>query len=69
MHRHEGMQAIVVGGSIGGLTSALLLRELGFTVDVTSGHRRNSTIAAAASSCNRSPCGGSTDTARGGSPS
>ncbi|MGW0160902.1 FAD binding domain-containing protein [Mycobacterium sp. NPDC003323] len=26
--------AIVVGGSIGGLTAALLLRELGFTVDV-----------------------------------
>ncbi len=34
MHRYEGVRAAVVGGSIGGLTSALLLRELGFTVDV-----------------------------------
>src|SRR4051794_18284114 len=29
-----GHRAIVVGGSIGGLTSALLLRRLGFDVDV-----------------------------------
>ncbi|MFC5992854.1 NAD(P)-binding protein [Pseudonocardia hispaniensis] len=34
MHRYEGSRAVVVGGSIGGLTSALLLRELGFSVDV-----------------------------------
>ncbi|MCD2191490.1 FAD binding domain-containing protein [Actinomycetospora soli] len=34
MHSYEGSRAVVVGGSIGGLTSALLLRELGFTVDV-----------------------------------
>ncbi|MFC4948790.1 FAD-dependent monooxygenase [Pseudonocardia sp. GCM10023141] len=34
MHRYEGARAAVVGGSIGGLTSALLLRELGFAVDV-----------------------------------
>lgn len=30
----QGLRAVVVGGSIGGLTSALLLRELGFRVDV-----------------------------------
>ena len=34
MHRYDGFRAAVVGGSIGGLFSALLLRELGFTVDV-----------------------------------
>ncbi len=34
MHHYEGSRAVVVGGSIGGLTSALLLRKLGFTVDV-----------------------------------
>jgi 2,6-dihydroxypyridine 3-monooxygenase len=34
MNRYEGSRAVVVGGSIGGLTSALLLRELGFSVDV-----------------------------------
>jgi 2,6-dihydroxypyridine 3-monooxygenase len=31
---YTGSRAIVVGGSIGGLTSALLLRKLGFDVDV-----------------------------------
>jgi 2-polyprenyl-6-methoxyphenol hydroxylase-like FAD-dependent oxidoreductase len=31
---YEGQRAAVVGGSIGGLTAALLLRRLGFTVDV-----------------------------------
>ena len=31
---YEGRRAIVVGGSIGGLTTALLLRDLGFAVDV-----------------------------------
>jgi 2,6-dihydroxypyridine 3-monooxygenase len=31
---YTGMRAIVIGGSIGGLTSALLLRTLGFEVDV-----------------------------------
>jgi 2,6-dihydroxypyridine 3-monooxygenase len=34
VHRYDGVRACVVGGSIGGLTCALLLRELGFTVDV-----------------------------------
>lgn len=34
MQRYEGSRVVVVGGSIGGLTSALLLRELGFSVDV-----------------------------------
>jgi 2,6-dihydroxypyridine 3-monooxygenase len=34
VHRYEGSRAVVVGGSIGGLTSALLLRKLGFSVDV-----------------------------------
>ena len=34
MQVYAGSRAIVVGGSIGGLTSALLLRQLGFTVDV-----------------------------------
>jgi 2,6-dihydroxypyridine 3-monooxygenase len=34
VHRYDGIRAAVVGGSIGGLTCALLLRELGFTVDV-----------------------------------
>ncbi|MFE5406480.1 FAD-dependent monooxygenase [Streptomyces sp. NPDC056580] len=34
MDSYKGLRAAVVGGSIGGLTSALLLRELGFTVDV-----------------------------------
>lgn len=34
MHRYAGSRAVVVGGSIGGLTSALLLRKLGFAVDV-----------------------------------
>lgn len=32
--QYSGRRAIVVGGSIGGLTAALLLRDLGFTVDV-----------------------------------
>lgn len=31
---YSGRRAIVVGGSIGGLTAALLLRDLGFAVDV-----------------------------------
>jgi 2,6-dihydroxypyridine 3-monooxygenase len=31
---YEGSRAVVVGGSIGGLTSALLLRKLGFAVEV-----------------------------------
>ncbi len=34
MRTYEGLRAAVVGGSIGGLTAALLLRRLGFTVDV-----------------------------------
>ena len=34
MARFAGARAVVVGGSIGGLTAALLLRKLGFTVDV-----------------------------------
>ncbi|MEW2504180.1 FAD-dependent monooxygenase [Amycolatopsis sp. NPDC047767] len=34
MQHYEGSRAVVVGGSIGGLTSALLLRKLGFSVDV-----------------------------------
>ncbi|PRC49593.1 monooxygenase, partial [Mycobacterium sp. ITM-2017-0098] len=34
MQEYGGARAIVVGGSIGGLTSALLLRTLGFDVDV-----------------------------------
>ena len=34
MHNYEGQRAKVIGGSIGGLTAALLLRKLGFTVDL-----------------------------------
>jgi 2,6-dihydroxypyridine 3-monooxygenase len=34
VHSYQGLRAKVIGGSIGGLTSALLLRELGFAVDV-----------------------------------
>lgn len=34
MQHYGGTRAIVVGGSIGGLTCALLLRKLGFDVDV-----------------------------------
>lgn len=34
MHDYRGARAVVVGGSIGGLTSALLLRSVGFDVDV-----------------------------------
>lgn len=34
MQSYAGSRAIVVGGSIGGLTTALLLRKLGFVVDV-----------------------------------
>lgn len=34
MTEYAGASAIVVGGSIGGLTAALLLRDLGFHVDV-----------------------------------
>jgi 2,6-dihydroxypyridine 3-monooxygenase len=34
VQHYAGSRAIVVGGSIGGLTSALLLRKLGFEVDV-----------------------------------
>lgn len=34
MQDYSGSRAIVVGGSIGGLTSALLLRKLGFEVEV-----------------------------------
>ncbi len=30
----EARRAVVIGGSIGGLTAALLLRDLGFDVDV-----------------------------------
>jgi 2,6-dihydroxypyridine 3-monooxygenase len=33
-HNWSGHRAIVIGGSIGGLTAALLLRRLGFDVDV-----------------------------------
>lgn len=32
MARHEGSRAIVIGGSLGGLTTGLLLRDLGFSV-------------------------------------
>lgn len=34
MNEYTGASAVVVGGSIGGLTAALLLRDLGFEVDV-----------------------------------
>ncbi|WP_123023373.1 FAD binding domain-containing protein [Mycolicibacterium stellerae] len=34
MTHYTAASAIVIGGSIGGLTTALLLRDLGFTVDV-----------------------------------
>jgi 2,6-dihydroxypyridine 3-monooxygenase len=34
VHSYQGSRAVVVGGSIGGLTSALLLRKLGFEVEV-----------------------------------
>ncbi|MUM35507.1 FAD-dependent monooxygenase, partial [Mycolicibacterium sp. CBMA 361] len=34
MQSYAGSRAIVVGGSIGGLTTALLLRKLGFDIDV-----------------------------------
>ncbi|MCU1544950.1 MAG: 2,6-dihydroxypyridine hydroxylase [Homoserinimonas sp.] len=34
MKQYEDQRAIVVGGSIGGLTTALLLKQLGFTVDI-----------------------------------
>jgi 2,6-dihydroxypyridine 3-monooxygenase len=34
VHQYEGSRAAVVGGSFGGLTTALLLRKLGFSVDV-----------------------------------
>jgi 2,6-dihydroxypyridine 3-monooxygenase len=34
MATYDGQRAAVIGGSIGGLTAALLLRDLGFTVDV-----------------------------------
>lgn len=34
MNTYDSARAIVVGGSIGGLTTALLLRDLGFSVDV-----------------------------------
>ena len=40
MDSYQGQRAAVVGGSIGGLTSALLLRGLGFTVDI---YERNPT--------------------------
>jgi 2,6-dihydroxypyridine 3-monooxygenase len=32
MPTYEGSRALVLGGSIGGLTAALLLRDLGFAV-------------------------------------
>ena len=32
--RYEGQSATIIGGSIGGLQSGLLLRDLGFSVDV-----------------------------------
>jgi 2,6-dihydroxypyridine 3-monooxygenase len=41
MTDYADVRAVVVGGSIGGLTTALLLRDLGFTVDV---YERSSTI-------------------------
>ncbi|MER7791328.1 FAD-dependent monooxygenase [Streptomyces sp. NPDC097640] len=34
MNAYDGATAAVIGGSIGGLTTALLLRDLGFSVDV-----------------------------------
>ena len=34
MERVKGRRAVVVGGSIGGLTTGLLLRDLGFSVDI-----------------------------------
>ena len=34
MTRYTDARAVVIGGSIGGLTAALLLRDLGFTVEV-----------------------------------
>jgi 2,6-dihydroxypyridine 3-monooxygenase len=54
MQSYTGSRAIVVGGSIGGLTTALLLRKLGFDVDVSSGPPPISSIAAAGSSWSRS---------------
>jgi 2,6-dihydroxypyridine 3-monooxygenase len=41
MTDYADARAVVVGGSIGGLTAALLLRDLGFTVEV---YERSSTI-------------------------
>lgn len=40
MTEYTDARAVIVGGSIGGLTAALLLRDLGFTVDV---YERSST--------------------------
>ena len=34
MATYDGQRAVVIGGSVGGLTAALLLRDLGFNVDV-----------------------------------
>lgn len=34
MNAYSGSRAVVIGGSIGGLTAALLLRDLGFDVDI-----------------------------------
>jgi 2,6-dihydroxypyridine 3-monooxygenase len=34
MATYDGQRAVVIGGSIGGLTIALLLRDLGFAVDI-----------------------------------
>jgi len=34
MTEYSNARAVVIGGSIGGLTAALLLRDLGFTVEV-----------------------------------
>lgn len=34
MHSYAGQRAVVVGGSIGGLTAGLLLRDLGFSVTI-----------------------------------
>ena len=34
MSRYDGATAAVIGGSIGGLTAALLLRDLGFSVEI-----------------------------------
>ncbi len=68
MTEYASATAVVIGGSIGGLTAALLLRDLGFSVDV---YERTPTALdgrEAASCCNRIPCAGSASAAIRTSP-